>query len=305
MGANGFSKPRIGQAIAMKKLLITGASGFLGWYLCQESLAQGWTVHGTACSKQPEIDGVWFHRVELTDAIAVKALIEAVHPDMVIHAAAMGRPNDCQEAPEASYAINVEATGRLAQLCHERGCQFGFISTEQVFDGLNPPYRETDPVSPINLYGEHKAIAEQKVCAIDPSFLVCRMPLMFGAVPHAPSFLQGFQTRLREGEVLDLFVDEIRTPLMGADAAKGILLGLDKAQGILHLGGAERLSRYEFGQQLVAVMGLSESCLKPSRQADVKMAAPRPPDLSMDSRLARSLGYSPDKVFAGLQRITT
>ncbi len=287
----------------MKKLLITGASGFLGWYLCQEALSQGWNVHGTAFSKHPEIKDICLHRLDLTDYDALKALVEELYPDAVIHAAALGRPNECQEHPDASHAINVAATKHLARICGDRACKFVFISTEQVFDGLNPPYRETDPVSPIHVYGEHKAIAEQQVLAIDSNFLGCRMPLMFGAVPHAPSFLQGFLERLQQGKQLSLFVDEIRTPLSGMDAALGILLALEKASGILHLSGTERLSRYEFGQRLVAVMGMRESCLAPCRQSEVHMSAPRPPDLSMESHWAPSLGYSPMLVSEGLQQL--
>lgn len=287
----------------MKKLLITGASGFLGWYLCQEAVGQGWNVYGTAFSQSPDLNNVVLHQVDLTDWGAVRVLLEQIRPDAVIHAAAMGRPNECEENLELSSAINVGATENLATLCREYDSKLVFISTEQVFDGLNPPYSEMDSVSPINVYGKHKAIAEQKVLAIDSSFLVCRMPLMFGAVPHAPSFLQGFLERLQQSQKLNLFVDEIRTPVFGGDAAQGILLGLENASGILHLGGAERLSRYEFGQRLVAVMGLNESCLLPSCQADVQFSAPRPPDLSMESELARSLGYSPGEVSARLKQV--
>ncbi|MEM9137169.1 MAG: SDR family oxidoreductase [Cyanobacteria bacterium P01_F01_bin.42] len=297
---------KIARAIAfhsMKKLLITGASGFLGWYLCQEATKQGWKVYGTAFSKLPDVPNVQLCQVDLTNLDVVRSLMKQIRPDAVIHAAAMGRPNECQDNPEQSYAINMNATESLAKLCDELSCKLVFISTEQVFDGLNPPYREVDSGSPINIYGEHKAIAEQKVLAISPDFLVCRMPLMFGAVPHAPSFLQGFLERLERGETLNLFVDEIRTPLFGGDAAQGILLGLEKARGILHLGGAESLSRYQFGQQLVAAMGLSESCLQASRQAEVKFSAPRPPDLSMDIEVARSLGYCPRTVSARLKQV--
>ncbi|MEB3233774.1 MAG: NAD(P)-dependent oxidoreductase [Leptolyngbyaceae bacterium] len=283
-----------------KKILITGASGFLGWSLCQAARAQGWTVQGTYHRHLVTMAGIRLHRVDLTDFAALQEAIAPIQPDAVIHAAAQARPNQCELEPELAHRINVEATLNLAAWCSDRAIPFSFISTNQVFDGTQAPYRETDPVSPINQYGEQKVAAEQGVLQRHPTALICRMPLMFGVAPTAPSFLQGFLQRLAKGEPLKLFTDEFRTPLSGADAAQGILLALGKTTGCLHLGGAERLSRYEFGQILATVMGWDESRLTACRQADVPMAAARAADLTMDSHRARALGYSPTAVKTAL-----
>jgi dTDP-4-dehydrorhamnose reductase len=102
---------------------------------------------------------------------------------------------------------------------------------------------------------------------------------MFGATPpHASSFLQPFIQSLRERRELKLFVDEIRTPVSGATAAQGLLLALQNVQGIIHLGGRERISRYDFGHLMVEVFDLPPEGIAAARQRDVIMAAPRPPD---------------------------
>jgi dTDP-4-dehydrorhamnose reductase len=129
------------------------------------------------------------------------------------------------------------------------------------------------------------------------------MPLMFGAVPHAQSFIQPFIDRIRTGQVLNLFTDEIRTPVSGTSAAKGILLALEKAKGIIHLGGRDRLSRYEMGLMLVEVLQIQNANLNPCKQSDVPMAAPRAKDVSMDSSLAFSLGYQPEPMQRELERL--
>ncbi|NJN23538.1 MAG: sugar nucleotide-binding protein [Acaryochloridaceae cyanobacterium RL_2_7] len=159
-----------------KKLLITGASGFLGWYLCRLAVSLGWDVHGTSYTKAHGLDFVTWHHLDLTDEKAVVSLMHTLQPDAVIHAAAMGRPNDCQTDPEGSYAINVEATAHLARLCQALERKLVFISTEQVFDGEHPPYQETDPVSPINLYGEHKRSQNRRYWRhrLKISFVECR-----------------------------------------------------------------------------------------------------------------------------------
>lgn len=283
------------------KLLITGASGFLGWHLGQLAQQQ-WQVYGTYHSRPAEISGVTMLPVDLTDFSAVKQLMQTLQPDAIIHAAALSSPNACQSNPEASYQINVTASCNLAGLCADAAIPCVFTSSEQVFDGLNPPYREADPVCPVNLYGEHKVAAEQGMMARYPDVTVCRMPLMFGAAP-ADSFIQPWIKAFRSGQTMNLFTDEIRNPVSGSDAAQGILIALEKAKGLLHLGGKERLSRYQLGQILVEVLQITEAKLNPCLQSDVKMAAPRPPDLSLDSSLAFDLGYQPSSVKVALEAI--
>jgi dTDP-4-dehydrorhamnose reductase len=117
---------------------------------------------------------------------------------------------------------------------------------------------------------------------------------MFGiATPPATSFMQPFIKILREGQELSLFTDEVRTPVSGKTAAQGLLLALEKVKGRIHLGGKDRLSRYEFGRLLVEVLQLPEAGLKACQQQDVKMAAPRASDVSLDSSMAFALGYAP------------
>jgi dTDP-4-dehydrorhamnose reductase len=277
----------------MKKLLVTGASGFLGWNLCQLAKPE-WDVYGTYFSHPGEIPGVNLIKVDLRDFEEIKRIFHEIQPAAVIHMAAQSSPNFCQSHPIESHSINVTAAWNIAGLCADSSIPCVFTSTDLVFNGLNPPYRETDPVSPVNLYGEQKVMAEEGMLERYPLTAVCRMPLMFGiAIPPATSFMQPFIKTLREGQELSLFTDEFRTPVSGKSAAQGLLLALENVKGRIHLGGKERISRYDFGRLLVEVLQLPETGLKKCRQKDVKMAAPRPPDVSLDSSMAFALGYAP------------
>ncbi|HIK33694.1 MAG TPA: NAD(P)-dependent oxidoreductase [Oscillatoriales cyanobacterium M59_W2019_021] len=275
----------------MKKLLVTGASGFLGWNLCRLARSN-WQVCGTYFSQEIAIDDVRIDRVNLRDFSQLRNYFQAIRPDAVVHTAACSQPNFCQNHPEESYEVNVIASGYIADLCAEANIPLVFTSTDLVFNGLNPPYRETDPVCPINIYGEQKVEAERLIHDRLPSAIICRMPLMFGAVPPtATTFIQPFLDTLKAGGTLSLFVDEFRTPVSGTTAAKGLLLALESGKTLLHLGGKERISRYDFGRLLASVWGFPDDRILACRQADVPMAAPRSPDVSMDSSLARSIGY--------------
>ncbi|MBW4483968.1 MAG: SDR family oxidoreductase [Tildeniella torsiva UHER 1998/13D] len=283
-----------------RRLLITGASGFLGWHLARAAQAT-WQVEGTYHRHAPPLPGVQLHCIDLTDAIALKDWLAQIAPDAVIHTAALSQPNRCEQEPDLSYAMNVEATRVLAQFCGERQIPFAFTSTDQVFDGQAAPYDETSPPSPISVYGRHKVKAEAIIQAAHPTAAICRMPLLYGPPsPTAECFLQGFLRTLGAGQPLNLFIDEFRTPVYVEDAAAGLLLALDKAAGLLHLGGPNRISRYDFGLHLAEVFGFDKSLLVPSKQADVVMPAPRPADVSSRSRRAVELGYRPRGVVAGL-----
>lgn len=275
----------------MRKILVTGASGFLGWNLCQVARSD-WEVHGSYYQQPIEISGVALHQINLTDPDAVRRTIDLISPDAIIHTAAASSPNFCQANPALSYQINVTASQRLAEICDEAKIPFVFTSTDLVFDGTQPPYLETDPVSPINLYGEQKVAAEQAILAAYPHTSIFRMPLMFGmAPPTATSFIQPWLQALKMGKNLQLFVDEYRTPVSAVTASTGLLLAIETSPGIIHLGGKERISRYEFGKLLAEVFGLDLSLLQPIYQRDLQMIAPRAADVSLNSNKAIKLGY--------------
>ncbi|MDN3514015.1 MAG: NAD(P)-dependent oxidoreductase [Candidatus Brocadia sp.] len=277
----------------MKKLLVTGASGFLGWNICQTAKGR-WEISGTVFSHHVEIAGVNIVKADLTDFKALKHLFQKIRPDAVIHTAAISDPNFCQIHRTESQKINVDASVNIAALCADYRIPCVFASTDLVFNGLNAPYREEDPVCPVNVYGEQKVLAEEGMIRCNPAVIVCRMALMFGIPgPAAKSFIQPMIRAMGEGQELRLFVDEFRTPVGVKAAVSGLFLALEKARRLLHLGGIERISRYNFGKLLMETLDIHDARLAPCSQKDVVMAAPRPPDVSLDSTKARALGFKP------------
>jgi len=288
---------------SMGKLLVTGASGLLGWNLCRT--AQGrWDVYGLARRNQNQLQGVELRRADLTRFKEIKESLQEIRPDALIHAAAESNPNFCQLNPAASHEINVEATANLASLCADLRIPFVFISSDLVFNGLKPPYSENDPVCPVCIYGEQKAEAERAVLERYPQALVCRMALMFGdAGQGAASFIQPLINDMRNGRQINLFMDEYRTPVSAANAAQGILLGLSKAKGILHIGGLERISRFDFGKLLRDIVGVPNAKLYACTRQSIEMAAPRPADVSLSSTRAMALGFKPGSLRKELERL--
>lgn len=277
----------------MKRLLVTGASGFLGWNVCALAVDE-WEVVGVVNRNRIDIPGGGTVACDLTDNDALVRLFSQAKPSCVIHCAAASKPNFCEQHRELSRRINVDSAVVIADLCARQRIRCAFTSTDLVFDGEHAPYRESSATGPVNVYGAQKAEAERLMLQAWPRTAVCRMPLMFGRPsPVSASFLQPMIAALREGTELRLFADEFRTPVSGHIAAAGLLLALDKVEGVVHLGGRERLSRHTFGKKLCRILGTDEKLLVPSGQADVPMAAPRPRDVSLDSSVAYGLGYDP------------
>lgn len=289
--------------VNMKKLLVTGASGFLGWNICTESL-HDWNIFGTVFSHHMDIPGINIIRADLKDFKDIKRVFKEIRPEAVIHTAAAADPGYCQENRSEAWKINVDASINIAGICSDHGIPCVFTSTDLVFNGLNPPYREKDPVSPVNIYGEQKASAEEGVLKRYPDAAVCRMALMFGnAGPVSSTFFQTMIKSLREGRELRLFVDEFRTPLSGKSAVGGLMMAMEKVQGLVHLGGSERISRYDFGLLIMEVLGIRKAGLIRCRQKDAATAAPRAPDVSLDSSKAAGLGFKPLPLRKELERI--
>ena len=162
------------------RILVTGASGQLGSYLAHELVRVGssqlilWS-RGTTGSRW----GLEMRPVDLTDNSAMTTALEDGDPEVVIHAAAISTADQVRNAPELAWAVNVEATRRLAAWCGDRGRRLIFTSTDLVFDGARGWYREDDARTPVLAYGRTKAAAEPLVLQI-PGGLVTRISLLYG-----------------------------------------------------------------------------------------------------------------------------
>jgi len=292
----------------MRSLLVTGASGFLGGHLCRQGHPH-WQMWGTYHAHTVAYPNVPTLPLDLTDEGSIQACWEQVRPEAVIHTAALSQVGQCQHHPDRSYQINVVGTVNLAKCCAKAQIPFIFTSTDLVFDGTTPPYSETDRPCPINIYGQHKALAEAQVLAQYPAATICRLPLLVGpATPTAQCFVQPFLAAIAAGTPQTLFTDEIRTPAAVADVIQGLHLVL--AQGItgyLHLGGPEAFNRYDLGLLMATSWGAPTESLQPGLQSAIALTTPRPQDVTLNSQKAFDLGYAPQPLklaLAGMSQLS-
>jgi dTDP-4-dehydrorhamnose reductase len=272
------------------RLLVTGASGTLGAYLLRELRAGGAAVTAWGGARGGELFGVPLRPVDLADADAVAAAFREARPDALLHAAALARVADCHRDPGLAWRVNVVGSATLTWLAAAAGARLVLVSTDMVFDGESPPYREEDLAAPVSAYGRSKVAAEAVVLAA-PRAAVARVSLLYGpSLAGRPSFFDEQVAALRGGRLVPLFVDEWRTPLALTTAARALTaLARSDFTGLLHVGGPERLSRLEMGQRLAAFLGADPGPLVPARRADAPAPEPRPRDLALDSSCWRGL----------------
>lgn len=286
------------------KLLITGASGFLGYHLIRQA-AEVWQVFGFYNKTYLSFANATLLQCNIANYIELGNVLEEIEPDAVIHTAAIADANFCEREKALSYIVNVEATKNLAGICSDYKIPFAFTSTDLVFDGSKGNYSESDEKNPLSAYGEQKALAEEAVSAIYPEAVIFRLPLMFGT-PEASknNYLQKLLTQLQNSERVNLFTDEFRSICGAKSISKGILQFINQS-GIIHLAGKEKLSRYDFGLKVTEAFHLDKTLLNACSQKDIKMAAPRPPDVSLNILKAQQLGYAPMRVDEELTQIAT
>jgi dTDP-4-dehydrorhamnose reductase len=274
------------------RILVTGASGLLGGRLAA-SLSGHHEVVGSLhhASIPLGLPGV---PMDLLSAASIGAALAEARPQAVVHAAALADPDRCEREPERAEALNVEATRNLARACRSAGVRLVGLSTDLVFGNEGAPWTEEAPTRPLLAYGRTKRSGELALLDEHPGGVVVRVALVHGQGygPRATAS-ESVAWALREGRPLRLYTDQYRTPVdpaSVADALERLLAG--SSRGVYHLGGLERVSRYELGLRTARLLGLDASRIEAVRFADQAGAAPRPADASLDSfRAMRELGW--------------
>ena len=136
----------------MKKILITGSSGFLGSrlaYYFKDKYELLLPSHSELNVSREE---------------AVRAYMEEHCPDVVIHCAALSNTWYCEQHREESHKVNVQGTVRIAKACKLTGAKLVFMSSDQVYNATPLPrlLKEDDVLQPVNIYGQHKLECEQR-----------------------------------------------------------------------------------------------------------------------------------------------
>lgn len=281
---------------------MTGAGGLLGGRLAELLGERHLVVAGRHQAPAPA--GVPEQPLDLLQPASIEAALEAARPDAVVHAAALADADLCEREPARAEALNLRAAEALARACRRRGIRLLALSTDLVLGGERAFSGEAEPPRPLLVYARTKLAGEEATLAEAPGAAVLRVALVHGRGHGArPTASEAIVWSLCAARAVRLFTDQYRTPVDAESVAAALHRLLEGVgAGRFHLGGAERLSRYEMGLRVARVLGLPVGLIEPARQVDVALAAPRPADASLDSgRARRELGWEPRPLDAGIR----
>ena len=266
------------------KILITGGYGMLGRTLRRRLAEQG---HEIAVADLPEWD--------VTDTDSFSAKLVALHPDVVIHCAAMTKVDDCEANRELAFKLNEEGSRNVALACKMCGARLFAVSTDYVFSGEPPKepwaWSETDIPRPQTVYGASKFAGEQMVQMILPEAVILRIAWLYGA--GGPSFIHTMaKLGAQEGAPLKVVNDQRGNPTSCDTVADAIAFLLTKpyVSGIVHATCEDQCTWYDLAVELFRLLGLKREVV-PCTTAEFPRPAPRPKNSALKKSVLNLLGY--------------
>ena len=292
----------------MSTILVTGANGFLGFYLVQQLLQKGQNVvaTGKGSNRMPIHDGNFrYQSLDFTDKENVAAVFAATSPDVIVHCGAISKPDECELNREAAFLANVTGTINLLDAAAARKAHFLFLSTDFVFSGEKGFYKEEDERGPVNYYGQTKMLAEDEVVKYPFGWSMVRTVLAYGKTfSGRENIVTNTAKALKEGRPLKIFNDQVRTPTYIEDLAAGLVTMIEsRAEGGYHLSGEDVRTPYEVAMETARFLHLDTSLITPVQAAEFKQPAARPPKTGFDiSKAKYDLGYRPLSFPEGLRQ---
>jgi dTDP-4-dehydrorhamnose reductase len=240
--------PIILDQVYFMKILITGGSSYLGQHLVSMALPDFEVVY-TYHQNDPLLLSVG-NQLDVRDETAVSQLISSFQPNVIIHLAGSNRGPDMAD-------VIVRGTTNVACAAAETKARLIHMSTDCVFDGLNPPYDETAVPTPVNAYGQAKARAEA-IVQQHPNHVIIRPSLIYSLakMDHGTSWMAA---ALQKEEPVTLFDNQLRNPVWTTTLGQACLeLAVNQFTGILHIAGEQTLTRAAFSLKMLDWWGITK-----------------------------------------------
>jgi len=293
----------------MKRVLLVGGSGMLGSNIVVSNSA--FELYPTYLRNR--IAHPRASQLDISNRDGVLKRVEAIQPEVIVHAGGMTKPTACEKEPALAHRVNVEGTAHLVEAAKGVGARFIFLSSDLVFDGSAERYDEDSPTSPLSVYGHNKIEGEERVRTRSDDFAIVRTTVMYGwSSRYTESMAEWVLRGLRAHRELNMYHDQYRqfifindlvaalfeliemedpsTPRQARDAASP---GRGPLNETILVAGPELISRYEFAQRLARTFGLPEAGIRSTSFDDTPQAAFTPKRLRLDTTKAARILRSP------------
>ncbi len=264
--------------MSIKKILVTGANGQLGWEITQ--LAASYPMYEFIFADRSMFD--------LSKPELFESLIHQWSPQAIINTAAYTSVDKAEADQALATLINATAVAELARIAGKNDILFVTYSTDYVFNGnATSPYLTDTIIDPVNFYGTTKAQGEVMALAVNPNTIIIRTSWVFSS--HGNNFVKTMIRLMKERDSLNVVSDQIGRPTFAKDLAIATLKiinevsGGKKIQGVYHYANKGMTSWFEFAQQIKKNAGLNCD-VHPINTAQFPTPAKRPAYSVLDTQ---------------------
>ena len=265
----------------MKRILICGSNGLLGQRLAlMLSTQTDYEVLNTSRHRTFVFDHKLFDftQLDITRRGDVRSLVSSFQPDVILNAAARTDVDWCEEHREEAWGTNTVGVENLIDAAKKVRARLIHVSSDYVFDGKGGPYREEDRPNPINYYGKTKLASENALRVSGLGYAIIRAMVMYGAgIDVKENFALWAVRRLHRGQRIRCATDQVSNPTSVTDLAFAVVRAFESREdGLFHVCGSDRLSRYEFAAQIADVFGYDPRLIEPVTTEELSQSARRP-----------------------------
>lgn len=286
------------------KVFVTGVNGQLGHDVMNELYKRGY--EGVGSDITPEYSGaadgsavtkMQYAGLDITDAAAVKSLLEELKPDAVVHCAAWTAVDMAEDDDKVDKvrAVNVDGTANIANVCKELDCKMVYLSTDYVFDGqgTEPWKPDCKDYKPLNVYGQTKLGGELAVANTLEKYFIVRIAWVFGL--NGKNFIKTMLNVGKNHDTVRVVNDQIGTPTYTFDLARLLVDMIETEKyGYYHAtneGGY--ISWYDFTCEIYKQAGMKTKVVPVTTQEYGLSKAARPFNSRLDKSKLVEAGFTP------------
>lgn len=270
------------------KFLVTGSAGLVGRQIIKDISKSESSIYSCYHNSKPET-GIPI-QIDLANKGSLIKAVEFTKPDVIIHLAAMTNVDQCEIGKKLAQKLNAKSTAILSEQAKKYDIFLIYVSTDYVFDGKSGMKREVDKPDPVDYYGKSKLDGERMIQDLASNWCIARTSTPYGMHPMKKSFPVYVAESIRAKIPLDIVTDQYTSPTYVPNLSRMIIeISSRHLQGIIHLAGATRISRYNMAEMIVEKLSLDKNLLRPTNVSAMNWKARRPVDSSLDVSKAISL----------------